>query len=346
MVRNSYTPEVLEQVEQVCKDPAVFIYHQRQTTAPDIARITDVLTSICVFLKENYSEIGTLEYILKLNLSDKSVKNKLTAERILNSLNNDSKIIEINQGLSIISKDKLIDFSNSGIANYSKTNNAILIFVHNGIDLTIYVDGVPTKQINVNYPLSAPRVNKQTSRSSRDYRLSLIDFYNVRVKNNITDHWHNRAKRILKGGKTENIFQDQLTNWLTENISDGIVIPKVKKISKDETDIEIKALGGNSYLVEIKWMGVNESSTPYDMPRLKDSIHQVRNYLNIDPEVLDAALVFYDGRDLDKFKKIKCLEHQKDEWKRLQEFSKEKLPLKATCFVFYLISLSASQRKK
>ncbi len=345
-MRHTYTPEMLEQIEYVCKDPSVRIYSQLKKSAANLNEIESFLTTICSFLKENQSELGALDYILRLNFSNLDIKTKLSVKHITNALKSDSKVIEINRNLSVLSTSKIQDFSNSGIAIYSQKNKCVSILVHNGTDVTIYIKGIPAKELNINFPLSSPRVNKRMARSSKEYRLSIIDFYNNRVKYNVTNHWHDKTKRILKGGKTEDIFQDSLANWLDENISDGIAIPKVKKISKDETDIEIKAYGGNSYLIEIKWLGSNEKSrTPYDESRLRDSITQVVNYLEIDKEVLDATLVVYDGRELPKFNKLKHITLQKNEWKEVKECLRVKLPSKGSCYVFYLISQSASTRK-
>jgi hypothetical protein len=343
--KSSYTPEILEQVEYVCKDPAFLIFSQTTKKTLDYNQITNFLISICSFLKANHANLGTVDYILKLNLTNTEKKNIINAKRILTALSGNTKMIEINSELSTLSRTDFTDLSNSAIANYCLKNECTCIFVHNGTDITIYVKGIPAKEININYPLSTPRQNKKTSRSSKEYKLSMQDFYFNRVKPNITDHWYNKAKRILNGGDTEEIFQRQLANWLDENIGDGMVIQKVKKPSQDETDIEIRAFGGNIYLIEIKWLGINQGKTKYDEARIRDSIFQLRNYLNIEPTVVDASIAVYDGRTLDRFKQLKCVSNCKDEWKELSECLTEQLPPKGNCFVFFLISESASKRK-
>jgi len=336
---------MLDQIETVCKDPAVSIFNAFKSSKLRLATITKFLKDICVFLKTHQSDLAAMDYLIKLNFVSTETKTKLDSHQIINALENDSKIIEINQNLSIVSLDKIDSFSNSGISSFCLKNKCVCVFVHNGSDITIYVKGVPAKELNINYPLSLPRVNKRTARQSRDYKLAIMDFYNQRVKHNITEHWANKSKRILRGGKTEDVFQDELANWLDENISDGLVMSKVKKISKDETDIEIIAIGGNSYLIEIKWLGKNESNTSHDQPKIKDSIIQVKNYLKTDLKVLDSALVIYDGRDLEKFKQLKCIDSETNEWKQLKECLKQKVPIRSNCYVFFLISQSASVRK-
>lgn len=339
---------MLDMISKVLKDPAIQIFNAYKDYIPtlDIDSVSLFLTEICSFIKKNSSSLGTIEYILKLNFENtQSTTKKISSAWLLNAFQNHNKIVEINAKFSVLSNSKLYDLSNSGIANYSKNDNSTCIFVHNGTDLTIYINGFPIREFNINYPESMPSVNKKTARVANDYKLSLIDFYNIRVKNNITNHWKDKGKRILLGGKTEDIFQDSLYSWLYENINDAIVSPKVKKISKDETDIEIIAHGGNNYLIEIKWLGKNEKNTTYDIPRLRDSIMQVKNYLKTDTKVLDATLLVYDGRPITEFNKIKCIRNEDSDWKEIKKCSGQSLPLKGNCYIFFLISESASQRK-
>jgi hypothetical protein len=136
-----------------------------------------------------------------------------------------------------------------------------------------------------------------------------------------------------------------LTNWLIDNLSAKKINFKVKKISTDETDIEIVKHGGDTYLIEIKWLGKNEGNTEYDENRVAAAFDQIKNYLDVDKDVLEVTLVVYDGRKAEEFNKFSCIRSEDGNWKEINECKARKMPLKGTGFLFLLISETASIRK-
>jgi hypothetical protein len=230
------------------------------------------------------------------------------------------------------------------MANHSHKNQCVVILVHNGIDISIYSKGIPIEQRNLNHPSAQPVLNKKFNRPADDYKVSLIDFYREKVRTNLTSHWFDQNKRILRGGKTEDIFQNALVQWFVDNLSAKKINFKVKKISTDETDIEIIKHGGETFLLELKWLGKNEKSS-YPLSKLTDAFDQVENYLESDLEILEATLVVYDGRDISEYNKLSYIEEESGNWKEIKECEAKKLSTRGTAFVFHLISQTASKRK-
>ena len=340
----SYPPEILLEINRVCKEPCLEIFNSFPEEDLLIDDIEDFLKRIYAFIAANYNDLGSVEYLLKLNFSDKG-ENVLNAGYILKEKSNNKQLYEIDHQLNTINSIILNDLSDTLLCKHTRDTNSVILFVLNGLDTKLYCRGMIVGEINALNPGALPKINKRLGRSARDYKYSLKDFYKERVRNNVTKHWNDPSKRILLGGKTEDIFQFNLCNYLQENINAARIIPKVKKISQDETDIEIIEHGGNSYLIELKWLGVNTTGTPYNETRIRDSFSQVKNYLEIDKEVIEATLLVFDGRTFAEYNKLVSIDEEVGHWKEIRECMTEVLPLKGKGFVFFLISESASQRK-
>jgi hypothetical protein len=119
---------------------------------------------------------------------------------------------------------------------------------------------------------------------------------------------------------------------------------EVRKLSTDKTDIEIIKHGGDTFLLELKWLGKNQKST-YPLSKLTEAFDQVQNYLDTDPDVLEATLVVYDGRDLVEYEKLIFIEQESGNWKEIKECETKKMPYRGTAFIFHLINETASKRK-
>lgn len=344
MGKYSYSTSVLEKIDRICKDPAVEIVSAFPSHNLLIDEIEKFIKDIVTFIGESYTETGTVQYVIEMSF--KTAKGeKISTAVILNELKSDNNVFSVDSSLNITEISRLAEVSDSHLSKHSRDKKKVLFFITNGLDVKIYCQGITIHELNVRNPDAAPRVSKKFARVARDYRYSLMDFYQERVKLNVTDHWQKQSTRTLKGGKTEDIFQNSLANWLHENIIASRIIPKVKKISRDETDIEIIEHGGNSYLIEIKWLGKNNSGTSYSETRVRDAIDQVKNYLDIDKEVLEATLVVYDGRADTEFDKLVFVDEEKGSWKEIEECLTKKLPEKGKGLIYYLISGTASSRK-
>lgn len=338
----SYAPDIDDKIDAICREMSFIIMTDHPEL--DITIIEDFLDQLLNFVKDNFQELGAKEYVFTLNFEDESTLNILSKDLIQTEQIAGNKHYTTNRNLSILETSRLENISNSEIAKISKTNKAVLILVHNGIDVTIYSNGVPIGERNLRHPTAAPVLNRKFTRRAEDYKISLIDFYKEKVRTNLTNHWHIPKKRILLGGKTEDIFQDALVEWLMDNLSAKKINFKVKKISTDETDIEIVKHGGDTFLLELKWLGQNQHSN-YTISKLRDAIEQVENYLESDLEVLEATLVVYDGRKLEDFEKLAFIEGESGNWKEIKECESKCLSFRGKGLVFHLVSETASKRK-
>lgn len=339
---------MVEAVAAVCKDPAMKIV--AISTHLNFEVVSNLIYQIWSFLRNNHDTIGESEYLLEIQFVKCPAKAKqLDAQYILNCLQKGANIIKINHRLRVLGLSNLDALSAPAISDYSKTNQCCVIHVINGLDFRIYHDGLIIKEMNVNNPFSQPLTAKKYSRQASDYIQSIIDHYKTRIRfAQFSSHWAppgSREKRILHGErKTEMIFHDNLWNWLDENL-DAIVYGMVNKLSKDQTDIEIRGRGKPLfYILEVKWLGSN-GKTSYSWGRLSDGITQVMKYLDIEPQCLEACLVTYDGRELGEFRKLEECDGEADQWKEFRKCDDAEFPPKGKGLLLFLENETASIRK-
>ncbi|SMG14201.1 hypothetical protein SAMN05661096_00656 [Marivirga sericea] len=348
MGKFKYTPDTLDRVNKVCKDKAFKIFQRLKDhrTSVTINEIESCLKSFSEFIIENNHEIGSLPYVLEVDFSqnDDSPGNLLSPKVILDAIKDNDNLLLCTKTFEVKSTDRLSRLDNFSVADRSLNEANLFFFIENGLDTSIYIKGVPTIYFNPIHPKAEPPQNNKYKRIARDYELALIDFYKVEVRTWRTGHWKDKQKRILIGDrKTEDVFQQALYQWLDLNLSTCTVTQKVRKLSTDETDIEIMEHGGNNHLLEIKWLGKNPS-TEYKYDKVDDAVHQVKNYLEENSGTLSAALVVYDGRTEEEFNCIVSEKEDPNNWKLIKESNGVHLPEKGVGYIFFLISKTASKR--
>lgn len=110
-------------------------------------------------------------------------------------------------------------------------------------------------------------------------------------------YWSDKHNRILKPGRTEEIFQLSLFEWLQLYVFGGQPKIETKTNAGDRTDIDIYAYNeGIHYIIEVKWLGKNQSGTTHGLERIIEGVGQIKTYLDRDAGVNEACLVCYDGR--------------------------------------------------
>jgi hypothetical protein len=181
-----------------------------------------------------------------------------------------------------------------------------------------------------------------------DYRLAVRDHYRLNVKYwQETDHWADRNNRKLRSRhgsctKTEHIFHRSLARWLEQHL-DGNVKSKPQDSTGDEPDIQIIALGGRVYLVEIKWLGCTEKNSKNGLDWLKDGLGQISQYLLKQANTNWGSLVVYDGRKKEEFLALTCKEELEEGCRMLENCKGVAVPIRGDCMVFFLESKNASQ---
>jgi len=341
------SPEMAEAVAAVCRQPATKIV--MESTHLNLDVVSNSLYQIWVFLRQNCGNIGELEYLLELQFIECPTHAKqLDTQYILECLQKGANVIQINHELRTIGISSIELLSGPEISNYSKVQQCCVIHVINGSDFCIYYNGLTIKEMNVNSPFSQALSRKKFSRQASDYKLAIIDHYKGSVRfAQDSPHWDppgNREKRVLYGkGRTEMIFHRDLWKWLDDNLN-ASVYGMVNKLSSDQTDIEIRAREPLFFILEVKWLGTNSSKTTHSWDRLKGGITQVKNYLDTEPQCLEACLVTYDGRKIEEFRKLEECDGEVDQWKEFRRCDTKEFPPKGKGLLFFLESETASRR--
>jgi len=338
----TYSPETNAKIDQLCNDVDFIIMadHPEQ----DIIEIDQRLQQLYRFIRDGFQELGARTFLVEISFELKTSATPFSLDLIDEETKAGNNLFVINKNFETLKVELISQLNYITISTYSKSNACVVMLVQNGIDIMLFSNGVAIQEKNLRHPSTQPTLFKKRNRPAEDYKISLMEFYKSKVRTSLTKHWHNASKRILIGGKTEEIFQMALVQWLFDNLSAKKINMKVKKISSDETDIEIIKSTGETYLLELKWLGKNVS-TSYSLSRLSDAFDQVENYLESDLEVLEATLVVYDGRTLADFELLKAVEGESGNWKEVRECDAKKLSRRATALVYHLISETASKRK-
>ncbi|MBN8582679.1 MAG: hypothetical protein J0L96_18590 [Anaerolineae bacterium] len=345
----SRSPQLSTAIANVCREPATKIV----SVFPDLdhEKISVFFEVVTKFLRDHIAEIGERQFVIKPIFSIKSTPKTplLTSDVLINALRIGANLIEVDENFSMISSTK-ISLSSPELSSYSKDNECCLLFVQNGVEIVVYAKGYTLSEINLIAPLASPSTRKKFAKSGHAYKLSIIDHYRQRIRYGgiYSDYWHDRNKRILQNPlkKTEKLFHNNLQNWLDENLEGASVLGCVKKISEDETDIEIRLHSESNvyFIVEVKWLGDN-GKTKYSESRLRDGIKQVNAYLQRDPLASEVCLVAYDGRQLSKFEELPAINEEPEQWKEISECQSEILLQRGMGLVFYLESRFASNTK-
>jgi hypothetical protein len=136
-------------------------------------------------------------------------------------------------------------------------------------------------------------------RSWRELRESFDDhFHHCIESEKALRYWFDRKKRILLAGPdgTEKLFHHNLFWWCNNFIRDALdVYGETRSMGQDKTDITIVTEIGN-IVIEVKWLGQNESKTRYTQVRIQEGMIQVADYLNRNGRLMKGYLVIYDGR--------------------------------------------------
>lgn len=343
-------PILLDATNKLLKDHALKIITELPELNLDLEKVNILVSNIIKLLNDNSTAFTGKAFIVKINfISTASSPNPISFDNINNALSSGFKIIEIDINSNIINYYEFKDFTYPGIAKLSQSfNDGCIFHIRNGREFHVISKGMIIDDINALSPGNIPSVDKQTALNARDYKESLKLFYQKRIRYaQHSSHWSDRAKRLLVSGKTEEVFQKNLYNWLEENTTGGKIAFEVGKITSDRTDIEIKLLESSDfYIIEVKWLGTNDKKNSLDIPRLKEGINQVNNYLDRDADVSEVCLVVYDGRNINAFEALECLSEEDNQWKQIDECEDEIFNSKGTGYVFFLENESASKRKK
>lgn len=350
MILDEMPIEYKHAVTQACKDTSVKLMLE---TNWDVNIIEKYLAEIYAFLLELFKKTGTKQIALLLDPTPLNQKNdegdELTTTIIHSFFNQGFNLFQIDSNLKLTDTSNINSLSLTKCSELSSKNPAkILIQVLNGININLFLNGKIIAEDNVKHPLRGSFVPSKFNKEPIDYKASILECYNseFRFSGGPNSVWSNKKERLLKGGHTEQLFHYPLFKWLDMNIVLGKVTRGEKKVSDDETDIEISSLrGGETYLLEVKWTGENENNTKFSEPKIKEGITQVINYMQLDPKLTEACLITFDGRSIEEFDKLECVQEEKRQFKVIKKCLGKEFPENAEGHVFFLESESASKRQ-
>lgn len=186
-------------------------------------------------------------------------------------------------------------------AQVSEDQQAVVLHVHNR-SLIVYESGVPMEEIwdvwRPKYPFAPISSRHHLAHEYPELvRRHFQDFIQLQK---VVIYWKDRRRRIFVGGP-ERIFQRHLWWYLDEYVLDARDVNMERPLGglSDRTDIWIETTDNRHYVLEIKWLG-RSPSDHYDADRARQGAKQTIVYLDRDDRITRAALVLYDGREVDE----------------------------------------------
>jgi hypothetical protein len=155
----TYAPDIDNKINAICKEPAVTIMLDHPDV--DVLIIEKLLSSSLHFVKDIFTDLGAKEFILALDFNDTTITSQLTKEVILDEAASGNNVFKINNRFNILTIERLDQVSILSVARLSYTNRQVVILVHNGIEVSIYSNGVPLEQRNLRYPSASPTLNRK-----------------------------------------------------------------------------------------------------------------------------------------------------------------------------------------
>lgn len=254
------------------------------------------LQAFCEILHKVYMNNGQvmLAFIVKSNINSSIICSEQSVQKLIDA---PRETAEIDLALNVNFISDLPSADQIDIAEYGNKHESIIIRLDGEI-LEIYIKGLYRKRIDLVHPLSQSekRVGKY-QRSHKDYKILIDDHGKKRLINLMKEYWVDRVNRVLIPEITEAYFQKSLFDWLEQYLSDAL--PKMETPTRvgDRTDIDIFVYReGIHYVIEIKWLGINQNKKEYKIDRVVKGLGQIATYLERDSSLAEVYLVCYDGR--------------------------------------------------
>ncbi len=341
-------PDVYESAAiQVFKDVSLRINERLDSW--DFALGNKTIEKLLQLLRANRDDLGDISFVFELQQTEHPAGANLTAKSLVNTASAKPTIVVLDRELRVI-KTRPLELK----ANISRvvtlcalSANIALAEYESRSVVNFYANRSVVACESLDSLGSAPPTKSKFARRGDDYEFAVRDHYREQVKYwQMTDHWHNRQKRILRkslGSRktTESIFHHSLFFWLNQNL-DAHVRREPKTVESDEPDIEIASFSGKFFVIEVKWLG-SAGGSPYLRPRLVKAIGQVNTYLKKQKDVNKATLVVYDARKREEFEALTDREPLEDGCLHLERCDRTRLLARGTCLVLFLENKTASE---
>lgn len=256
------------------------------------------IASVTAFLKTNGDRLGEQPFLLAFEPSN-SRRPHLTVQRVIENVSTGKVILYVNQELRLIR-------SSGGSARQTdscaltKQENILAVLVSGNYTYDL-LQGTPISEGYIGVGRDALPVISQFHRPMDEFEGILIDHLNESLNGGQIKLWSNKSKRILLSEPegTELMFHRSLFWWLKFFVSPKLkVYAEPRGLGQDRTDITVVTTGG-SYVIEVKWLGVNSNGHEYKQGRIDEGLAQVKIYLDNDRFLVCGHLVCYDGRSME-----------------------------------------------
>ena len=275
------------------------------TTAPELSAVLGIdysraeafLRDIAALVGNNAGgQLGRLQYVLALK-PDQTGTTALSAGTIARNVMANFPIISFDTEMRFVSATA----GRPTVSESSKRTSADKTYeiVLNGPYAYHCVDGKVVGECNYAAPGEMLIPGPNWSRPFSDIIKILNDHKVARLNSEKGLHyWKDKPHRILraKPEPTEELFRHDLFWWLNQYVIDRIkIIADPVGQGQNKTDILVITADG-PFVIEVKWLGKNESGTTYHGKDVNSGLIQVGLYLKNDPELAWGYLVVYDGR--------------------------------------------------
>lgn len=253
------------------------------------------IAAVDEFLLKNHDRLGDQPFLLALRPSESSAPH-LTLQVVIENVNKGKPVLYVNEELRLLEPV-------SGSATLTESSvltrrDNILGVLVSGTYAYELLQGVPVGEGHITAGRKALPVISKFHRPMEEFEAVLSDHLDECLNAGQLKIWSNKADRILMSEpeKTELIFHRSLFSWAKLFVSPKLKIyAEPTGLGQDKTDIIIVTSTG-SYVIEVKWLGINQSGQEYKQDRIDVGLAQVKIYLEKDHQLVCGYLVCYDGR--------------------------------------------------
>lgn len=253
------------------------------------------LTAVDGFVDEEKDKLPNRPFLIVFDNSN-SGKTKLDAKNVRAAVNIGSAIIVVDEQLRVINR-LTGNASLTESTQVTEKRTALATRVCGG-EVVVFSCGRIIHESSVG-GMDSMSITPGWHHPISELKSVLDDHFRERVDGEKGfRYWHNKGKRILTRAVdgTEALFHQDLFWWVEMFVLDAIsVTGEMQGLGQDKVDILIATIEG-AYVVEVKWLGENESGTKYGIDKIEEGLVQVSIYIDNDDDLVGGYVVAYDGR--------------------------------------------------
>jgi hypothetical protein len=290
---NQLSPEQLLSLQLVVDNIAADI---SATLGIPIERAEDYLSRVSTFVQAYTSRLENMVYVLSF-VPGAAGRTPLDLTTVLSSVRSGKTVLYVDEELRLV---KAVEGGTrvKDCLERSREEHSFVMRIERTYSQEVLC-GDYLDEVDVCNPGAEPPIGSPLFRKMREFKQIAKEHFDIWITRQQSEKfWSDRRRRILSAGieGTEKIFHQSLFNWLKMFVRDRIdIYAEPTTMGQDKTDIVVVTIEG-SYVIEVKWMGINENKQSYDEDRIDEGLVQVGLYLDNDNSLVCGHLVIYDGR--------------------------------------------------